>query len=218
MKSIFSENKRTRIGLPNTATTEKWRTKKKTNKGSVSQIKVQVMTINSVQVSSKSELSSTTFGHFKVYAIYGKFPWPHLGYEKYRGPPLRLPPPEKCQTLTGSKVPKDSSDFDETWTELIVMTWTFILATLRFFSVIFCFTPWNRGWGVGCVWEKFKFNVNQNANKNKNPSGGTRDGGAKRPSIGCFTHCVFVFVLIYVEFEFSESIFARFFGDFTVHV
>ena len=38
------------------------------------------MAINSVQVSSKSELSSTTFGHFKVYAIYEKFPWPHLEY------------------------------------------------------------------------------------------------------------------------------------------
>ena len=30
-------------------------------------MKVQVVTINSVQKSSKSELSSGTFGHFKVY-------------------------------------------------------------------------------------------------------------------------------------------------------
>ena len=29
---------------------------------------------------------------------------------------------EKRQTLTGSKVPEDSSDFDENWTEIIVMT------------------------------------------------------------------------------------------------
>ena len=29
---------------------------------------------------------------------------------------------KKCQTLTGSKLPEDSSDFNETWTELTVMT------------------------------------------------------------------------------------------------
>ena len=36
----------------------------------------------------------------------------------------RLTPHQKIQlqTLTWSKVPEDSSDFDETWTELIVMT------------------------------------------------------------------------------------------------
>ena len=40
-------------------------------------------------------------------------------------------------TLKWSKVPEDSSDFDDFWTELIVMTWTFILATLRFFRDFF---------------------------------------------------------------------------------
>ena len=34
-------------------------------------------------------------------------------------------------TLKWSKVPEDSSDFDDFWTELIVMTWTFILAILQ---------------------------------------------------------------------------------------
>ena len=47
------------------------------------------------------------------------------------------------RTLSGSKVPEDSSDFDETWTELIVMTWTFIWATLRLFrpKIIFRIPP-----------------------------------------------------------------------------
>ena len=40
--------------------------KKISEKQSVSQVIDLVMTINSVQKSSKSELSSTTFGHFKV--------------------------------------------------------------------------------------------------------------------------------------------------------
>ena len=39
------------------------------NERSVAQIKVQVMTINSVQVSSKSELSSGTFDHVKVCSL-----------------------------------------------------------------------------------------------------------------------------------------------------
>ena len=41
------------------------------------------------------------------------------------------------QTLKWLKVPEDSSDFDEFCSELIVMTQTFILATLRFFLVFF---------------------------------------------------------------------------------
>ena len=41
---------------------------------SVSQMIDLVVAMNSVQVSSKSELSSTTFGHFKVYAILRKIP------------------------------------------------------------------------------------------------------------------------------------------------
>ena len=54
-------------------------------------------------------------------------------------------------------------------------------------------------------WGKFKFNVNQNENENKNASGGTCEGGAKRPPVGCFTRCALFlfFVLIYVEFEFD---------------
>ena len=43
-------------------------------KQSVSQTIDLVMAINSIQESSKSELSSTTFGHFKVYAISWKCP------------------------------------------------------------------------------------------------------------------------------------------------
>ena len=47
---------------------------------------------------------------------------------------------------------------------------------------------------------EFKLNVNGNENESKNASGGTCEGGAKRPPVGCFTSCVvaFVFVLIYV--------------------
>ena len=53
-------------------------------------------------------------------------------------------------TLKWSKVPEDSSDFDDFWTELIVMTWTFILAILqknlqKYFRPFpgrrFCFRP-----------------------------------------------------------------------------
>ena len=58
----------------------------------------------------------------------------------------------------------------------------------------------------GGGWRKFKLNVYQNKNENKNASRGTCEVGAKRPPVGCFTRCVFAFVLIYVEFEFSESI------------
>ena len=42
--------------------------------------------------------------------------------------------------LSNFKRPKnleDSSDFDDFWTELIVMTWSFILATLHFFLFFF---------------------------------------------------------------------------------
>ena len=49
--------------------------------------------------------------------------------------PVQLVFPKNCRTLTGSKVPEDSSDFDETWTELIVMTWTLIWALLRKFRL-----------------------------------------------------------------------------------
>ena len=54
------------------------------------------------------------------------------------------------QTLKLPKIAEDNSDFDEFWTELIVMTWTFILATLCFFRDFF-FTPWNRGSSSSCV-------------------------------------------------------------------
>ena len=52
------------------------------------------------------------------------------------------------QSLKWPKISEDSSDFGDFWTELIVMTRTFILVQLRFFFVIFFFTPWNWGWGV----------------------------------------------------------------------
>ena len=48
----------------------------------------------------------------------------------------------------------------------------------------------------GAAGGEFKFNVNQNENENKNASGGTCEGGAKRPPVGCFTRCVFVFVFV----------------------
>ena len=96
------------------------------------------------------------------------------------------------ETLNGRLPHEDNSDFDDFWTELIVMIWTFILATLRFFRFFFSRLGTRAGGWEGAG--KFKFNVNQNENENKNASGGTCEGGAKRPPVGCFTRCVFVFV------------------------
>ena len=50
------------------------------------------------------------------------------------------------QPLTGSKVPEDSSDFDDSVCVLIVMTWSLIWATLRFFrlNIIFRIPPADR--------------------------------------------------------------------------
>ena len=50
---------------------------------------------------------------------------------------------------------------------------------------------------------KFKLNVNENENDNRNESGGACAGGAKRPRVGVFTRCVFVFVFVsmYVQFD-----------------
>ena len=39
--------------------------------------------------------------------------------------------PPVCPTLKRPKVPRDSSNFDENWTDGIAMTWTFISALLR---------------------------------------------------------------------------------------
>ena len=77
--------------------------KKKQKKRSVSKMKVQVVTINSVQESSKSELSSRGKRPFKVFRFYVFV--------------FFLP-----ETLNGRLPPEDSSDFDDSWTELIVMT------------------------------------------------------------------------------------------------
>ena len=63
-------------------------------------------------------------------------------------------------------------------------------------------------------WRKFKFNVNKNENENKNASRGTCEGGAKPVA---FLFSFFVLIYVDVEFEFSESMFARFFSDFTIH-
>ena len=38
--------------------------------------------------------------------------------------------------------------------------------------------------------------VNPNEDEHKNASGVTCEGGAKRPLVGCFTRCVFVFVFV----------------------
>ena len=50
-----------------------------------------------------------------------------------------------------------------------------------------------------------KLNGNENESENKNESGGTCEGGAKRPRVGCFTRFVFVFVLIYVSFKLRKK-------------
>ena len=43
------------------------------------------------------------------------------------------------QILKWLKIPEDSSDFDDSWTELIVMTWTLIWSLLRKFQPKFIF-------------------------------------------------------------------------------
>ena len=43
-----------------------------------------------------------------------------------------------------------------------------------------------------------KLNKNENECENKNESGGTCEGGAKRPHVGVFTRFIVVFVFIYV--------------------
>ena len=107
------------------------------------------------------------------------------------------------QTLKWPKIPEDSSDFDDSWTELIVMTWTFIFATLRFFRVFF-FTPRNRGWGVGeiQIQRKSKRKMKTKTERVKQPT-----GGALRAPLAGSPACVFafVFVLIYVPFEIPVS-------------
>ena len=109
------------------------------------------------------------------------------------------------KTLNGRLPHEDSSDFDDFWTELIVMTWSIIWDKLRFF-LIFSFVVVV----VNYYHYEFKLNVNWNENESKNASGGTCEGGAKRPSVGCFTRCVFVFVFvfvsIYVSFEFIMKV------------
>ena len=61
------ETKRLKTGSRTSATNKKQRTKKTCKKQSVSQKIDLVMRIQTVQESSKSELSSVTFGRFKVY-------------------------------------------------------------------------------------------------------------------------------------------------------
>ena len=58
--------------------------------------------------------------------------------ESRRGPGTACGPNkwEKSKTLNRRLPPRDSSDFDDSWTELIVTTWTFILEALRFFVFV----------------------------------------------------------------------------------
>ena len=42
---------------------------------------------------------------------------------------------EKLQIFKRPKNREDSSDFDDFWTELIVMTWSIIWSKLRFFQI-----------------------------------------------------------------------------------
>ena len=43
--------------------------------------------------------------------------------------------------------------------------------------------------------------LNENESENENESGGTCEGGAKRPHVGCFTRFVFVFAFVFVFVE-----------------
>ena len=95
---------------------------------------------------------------------------------------LGLPPVaeklwEKLKTLNRRLPLEDSSDFDDFWTELIVMTWSIIWEKLRVFR-IFSFVVVVV---INYFHYEFKLNVNWKDNENKNASGGTCEGGAKRP-------------------------------------
>ena len=97
-------------------------------------MKVQVMRINSIKKSSKSELSSGIFDPSKVLL------WKHLrlGLPGAQAPkrPGALAPGRlgalapgrpglrrfHCKTFEGSKIPEDNSDFDDFLIELILMT------------------------------------------------------------------------------------------------
>ena len=46
--------------------------------------------------------------------------------------------------------------------------------------------------------DKFNGNQNENENETENKSGGTCEGGAKRPPVGSFTRFVFGFVFVFV--------------------
>ena len=54
----------------------------------MAKMKVQVMTINSVQKSSKSELSSGTFDHFKVYTVTDYFGTKIVGVFRHNSPAI----------------------------------------------------------------------------------------------------------------------------------
>ena len=91
-----------------------------------------VMRINSVQKSSKSELSSRGKSPFKVFsfsrffASKNKMTKARKPFKSAFGTPYGKQKSHKPKTLNGRLPLEDSSDFDGFWTELIVMTTSFI--------------------------------------------------------------------------------------------
>ena len=121
-RSIFRQSKNAPRRLP----PRKFHQKRE--KRSVAKMKVQVVTINSVQKSSKSELSSWGKRLLKVSLsraeVTWPFPSPHMRKKKPREGIHRfhVTTTRDYKTLNGRLLHEDSSDFDDFWTELIVMT------------------------------------------------------------------------------------------------
>ena len=101
------------------------------------------------------------------------------------------------ETLNGPKVPEDSSDFDDFWTELIVTTRSIVWDTLGFFRFF--------SRGRSARWFFFRVGGEQMSKwiqiqrkskrkrKQKRKRGNLRGGRLRAPA-GCFTRCVCVFV------------------------
>ena len=59
-----------------------------------------------------------------------------------------------------------------------------------------------------------KLNENEYESEKKNESGGTFEGGAKLPHVGCFTRFVFVFAFVFVFVELGSYMSVFFSGSY----
>ena len=138
---------------------------------------------------------------------------------------------KKLKTLNGRLPLEDSSDFDDPVLVFIVMTWSIVWDTLRFFR----FFVWWEGWGAdegragwdvkfwSIYWEKSSFSrfawdqtnlteiKTKTKTKPKTKAGEPARGARSAPPVGSFTRFVFgfvfvfVFVLISVKFVWSQA-------------